>query len=64
MYLGAFLICIGSCLYSMHIVNFALCILGIAIHHRIVLREEKFLNERFGEQWLTYRQRVPRYIFF
>lgn len=64
LYLGAFLICLGSCLRSFHAANILLCILGIAIHHRIVLKEEKFLEERFGEQWLAYRRYVPRYFIF
>lgn len=62
LYLGGFLACAGSCLYSMHIVNILLCILTIAIHHRIVLKEEEFLEKRFGQQWLDYKQRVHRYL--
>lgn len=64
LYLGAFLICIGSSLYSMHIANFVFCVFGIVIHHRIVLKEEMFLEERFGEQWQNYRRDVHRYLFF
>lgn len=64
LYLGAFLICIGSCLHSVHLANFIFCVCGILIHHRIVLREEIFLEGRFGEQWLDYKKQAPRYIFF
>jgi protein-S-isoprenylcysteine O-methyltransferase Ste14 len=62
MYFGGFLVCIGSCLIFIHPVNFLLCALAIGTHHTIVIREERFLEERFGEQWLEYKQRVPRYI--
>ena len=61
-YLGAFLACLGSCLYSIHPVNLLLFALTVAIHHRIVKQEEKFLEGRFGREWTAYRQRVPRYL--
>jgi protein-S-isoprenylcysteine O-methyltransferase Ste14 len=62
MYFGGFLVCIGSCLISIHPVNFLLCAIAIGIHHVIVTREEQFLEKRFGERWLEYKRRVPRYI--
>jgi protein-S-isoprenylcysteine O-methyltransferase Ste14 len=62
MYLGGFLVCIGSCLIFIHLVNFLLCVIAVGIHHIIVTREERFLEERFGERWLEYKQRVPRYL--
>lgn len=62
LYLGGFLACAGSCLYCPHLVNVILCVLTIAIHHRIIQKEEDFLEERFGEQWLGYKRRVPRYL--
>jgi protein-S-isoprenylcysteine O-methyltransferase Ste14 len=62
MYLGGFLVCAWSCLIFIHPVNFLLCALAIGIHHTIVIKEERFLEERFGEKWLEYKQRVPRYL--
>lgn len=62
LYLGGFTACVGSCLYSMHIVNILLCALTIGIHHRIILKEEGFLEKRFGQQWLDYKLRAPRYL--
>ena len=62
MYLGGFLVCAGSCIYSVHLVNFILAALAIFIHHRIVLKEEQFLAQRFGEQWTDCAQKVPRYV--
>ena len=61
-YVGGFFMCIGSCLYALHPVNMFLFALTAGIHHAIVLKEERFLEARFGEQWRAYVQRVPRYI--
>ena len=62
LYLGGFLIGAGSCLFSIHPLNLVLLGATIGIHHRIVKKEEEFLEKTFGPQWLDYRQRVPRYI--
>jgi protein-S-isoprenylcysteine O-methyltransferase Ste14 len=62
LYFGAFLACIGSCLYAPHIVNFILCALTMVIHHRVVLKEEEWLEKQFGPKWLDYRRRVRRYV--
>jgi protein-S-isoprenylcysteine O-methyltransferase Ste14 len=61
-YLGAFVACVGSCLHTCHPVNIFLCLLTIGIHHWIVLKEEVFLEKRFGTEWQVYRRRVPRYL--
>jgi protein-S-isoprenylcysteine O-methyltransferase Ste14 len=61
-YLGGFAICIGSCFYAIHPVNILCCTIVIGIHLRIVRKEEEFLEKRFGQQWLDYRQQVPRYM--
>ena len=61
-YVGGFVMCAGSCLYAIHFANFLLCIIAVAIHLRIVMKEEQFLEVRFGPQWLEYKRRVPRYI--
>jgi len=34
----------------------------IGVHHRIVKKEGEFLEKRFGQLWLDYKQRVPRYV--
>ena len=62
MYMGAFLMCAGSCLFSVHLANLLLFAITIAVHHLIVIREEKFLEARFGQRWLEYKERVPRYV--
>jgi len=61
-YFGAFVMCAGSCLFSIHPINLLLFAVAIAVHVRIIAKEEEFLEKRFGQQWLDYKRRVPRYI--
>jgi protein-S-isoprenylcysteine O-methyltransferase Ste14 len=61
-YVGGFITCIGSCFYSIHLLNFFLCAIVIGIHLRIVRREGEFLEKRFGQQWLDYKQHIPRFV--
>lgn len=61
MYLGGFVVCLGSCIYSIHIINFILFAITASIHHSIVLKEEVFLENRFGSEWIEYKKKVFRY---
>jgi protein-S-isoprenylcysteine O-methyltransferase Ste14 len=61
MYLGGFVMCAGSCFYSVHIINFILFAITFSIHHTIVLKEEQFLEKRFGNSWLGYMKKIRRY---
>ena len=40
----------------------ATCPASAALVHRWVLREERWLRERFGDQYAAYQSRVPRYL--
>jgi protein-S-isoprenylcysteine O-methyltransferase Ste14 len=40
----------------------ATCPISAALVHRWVLREERWLLERFGDGYDAYRTRVPRYL--
>lgn len=60
-YFGAFLMCIGSCLYALHIINIILLLITIVIHHNIILKEEIFLEGKFRRHWVEYRNKVYRY---
>jgi protein-S-isoprenylcysteine O-methyltransferase Ste14 len=62
MYLGGFVMCLGSCVYSIHIINFILFAITVAVHHSIVLKEELFLEKRFGNNWVEYKKKVHRYL--
>ncbi len=62
LYCGGFLICAGSNLHCIHPANLFLFVLTIITHHNIILKEETFLEKRFGERWLDYKRRTPRYL--
>jgi protein-S-isoprenylcysteine O-methyltransferase Ste14 len=62
MYTGFYLIMLSAPLYVMNPVIWTLSIFSICIHHRIILKEEMFLGERFGAEWIEYCSRVRRYI--
>jgi protein-S-isoprenylcysteine O-methyltransferase Ste14 len=61
-YVGVDLITIGSMLFFPGILNIIFALTGIAVHHAIILSEERFLEDRFGQEWLTYKQKTRRYI--
>jgi protein-S-isoprenylcysteine O-methyltransferase Ste14 len=60
-YVGVDLIAISSVIFFPGIINIACAIIGIAVHHAIILSEERFLEGRFGESWLTYKRKTRRY---
>ena len=62
LYLGLFIICIGSCLYFPDIANVAFCIYTIVFHLKIIKGEEEFLAKRFGDDWKKYTAKVRRLI--
>jgi protein-S-isoprenylcysteine O-methyltransferase Ste14 len=60
-YAGVDLIAVASVLFIPVIINVIFAIIGIAIHHVILLSEEKFLEVRFGIDWTAYRKKTRRY---
>jgi protein-S-isoprenylcysteine O-methyltransferase Ste14 len=62
LYVGVHLIAMGSCIYFPDLINVSFTIYGIYMHHLIIRQEEKFLEERFGIEWLVYSAKVPRYV--
>jgi protein-S-isoprenylcysteine O-methyltransferase Ste14 len=60
-YLGIFLIMGASLVYAFSWVNLVAVILGVALHHRIVLAEEKFLYRQFSG-YEAYCRRVRRWL--
>ena len=62
MYVGVYLTLAASTLYTLNPIALALAVFSIAIHHRIVLAEERFLEGAFGAAYQDYRRRVRRYL--
>jgi protein-S-isoprenylcysteine O-methyltransferase Ste14 len=62
MYLGFYLVTLASLLSVPHPVSIGCGLIGIYVHHRIVLAEERFLQKRHGASYEAYRRRVRRYI--
>jgi protein-S-isoprenylcysteine O-methyltransferase Ste14 len=60
-YVGVDLIAIASVLFIPGFINASCAIVGIAVHHAIILSEEKFLEGRFGEDWVSYKRKTRRY---
>jgi protein-S-isoprenylcysteine O-methyltransferase Ste14 len=62
MLLGLYLVALGSAFYVQNPINWMLIIIALTVHHKIILAEEVFMESRFGEQWIGYRNKVHRYI--
>jgi len=62
MLLGLYFIALGSGLYVQCPINWILVIIALIVHHKIILAEEVFLQNRFGEEWIRYRKNVRRYL--
>ena len=62
MYLGVYTTILASVVYTLNPILLAVCIFVIAVHHRIVLAEEQYLLQVFGEEYREYSARVRRYI--
>jgi protein-S-isoprenylcysteine O-methyltransferase Ste14 len=63
-YLGVLLINASSCVFFPNLFNVCISLIAVVIHHRIILGEERFLQERFGQEWTRYKKRTGRYIIF
>jgi protein-S-isoprenylcysteine O-methyltransferase Ste14 len=61
-YLGFIFILFSSCLFNPHYLNILAFIGAWLIHHFIMIREEQFLSEQYGEEYRQYTKRVNRYI--
>jgi protein-S-isoprenylcysteine O-methyltransferase Ste14 len=63
MYVGVLLILVGwaTGFRSMPLGLYAAAI-AVAFHLRIVMAEEPWLSRTFGEEWESYRHRVPRWV--
>ena len=62
MYVGMYATMVASALYTLNPVVILLGAFVIAIHHSIVLSEEKHMQTVFGQEYVDYRNQVRRYI--
>lgn len=62
MYVGMYATMVASAVYTLNPGVIVLGAVVIAIHHSIVLEEEKHLQKVFGQEYVAYRNRVRRYI--
>jgi protein-S-isoprenylcysteine O-methyltransferase Ste14 len=62
MYVGFNLLTISAIVYTQHILIICLGIYSLIAYHLIILGEERFLEERFGQEYLSYKGRVRRYL--
>jgi protein-S-isoprenylcysteine O-methyltransferase Ste14 len=62
MLLGLYLMALGSAIYVQNPINCILVMVALTVHHKIILAEEVFLGNRFGDEWTEYRNKVRRYI--
>jgi protein-S-isoprenylcysteine O-methyltransferase Ste14 len=62
MYLGFYLVTLASLVSVPHPVNIGCGLVGVYVHHRIVLAEERFLLGAHGTLYEAYRHRVRRYL--
>jgi len=63
-YLGFLFILCSSCLLYPNIVNILAFFTAWVIHHYIMIGEEKFLEQQYGEEYRQYKRKVSRYITF
>lgn len=62
MYIGVHLVTLAAMLITLKWWVIVPGIISFYTYHRIILGEEKFLEERFGSEYLKYQQKVRRYL--
>ena len=60
-YSGLFLITVGMLIQWPTIITFAMWPILMLMYYRLARKEEKEMESRFGDQYVTYRQRVPMF---
>ncbi len=62
MYVGFDLITISAMIYTLNWVIIILGVYSLITYHLIILGEENFMINRFGEEYKNYKLRVRRYL--
>jgi protein-S-isoprenylcysteine O-methyltransferase Ste14 len=61
MYVGVYATILAAVLYTMDPIAFAVGLFVVAVHHRIIVAEEHYLLNAFGQNYAAYCLRVRRY---
>jgi len=62
MYVGFNLMTISSAVLTFEYIVLILCVFSLYSYHMIIIGEERFLFERFGDSFMLYKQKVRRYL--
>ncbi len=62
MYLGFDLLTLASIVFIANIIIAIIGVYSIIIYNFIIIGEEKFLEKRFGSEYINYKRKVRRYI--
>jgi hypothetical protein len=62
MYFSFLFLNTATFLYLPSVLLLIIMLYGMIVHHFIILSEEKYLEKEFGNEYLRYKTRVPRYI--
>jgi len=60
-FVGFDLLYIGGALAFPNIINIIISLMGVVLFHIQILGEEKFLTNKFGDTYTTYKAKVRRY---
>jgi protein-S-isoprenylcysteine O-methyltransferase Ste14 len=62
MYLGVFMVTLSSIIFFPNILNIFIGLYCITMHCLMISGEEKFLAEKFGNEWEVYKNKVRRFL--
>jgi protein-S-isoprenylcysteine O-methyltransferase Ste14 len=62
MYIGVYATLVAAVLYTLNPILLVAALFVMAVHHRIVLAEERYLASAFGSEYTNYCRRVRRYL--
>ena len=62
MYLGLFIMIIGTTIYFPHWIAITCCVITIILHHKVALAEEKYMANIFSNDWEEYKKGSKMYL--
>ena len=62
MYVGDFFINISISIACLSWVFLLVAVVAVILEHNIAVAEERFLHEKYGDEYLEYRNKTPRWI--